>query len=108
MRSVRQALLVALAAGAALLGTVLPTLADPNLPNVAAHLHFVRTANGNLVQVGPRLCDDPSLQHAFNQFHFNVHHSENPRGVSGPSLGPQGGAPGLHNGGGAELIARPC
>ena len=108
MRSVRQALLVALAGGAALLGTALPTLADPNLPNVAAHRHFVQTPDGKLVQVGPRLCDDPSLQHAFNQFHFNVHHSENPRGVPVPSLGPQGGAPGLHNGFGAELIARPC
>ena len=108
MRSVRQALMVALAAGAALLGTALPTLADPNLPNVAPHRHFVVKPDGSRVEVGPRVCDDPSLQQAFNQFHFNIHHSQNPRGTPVDTLGPQHGAPGLHNGFGAELRPGPC
>src|SRR5688572_24090309 len=108
MRSLRHALMVALAGGAALLGTALPALADPNLTNVAAHRHFVRSPSGKLVEVGPRLCDNPSLQQAFNQFHFNIHHSFNPMTTPVDSLGPQDGAPGLHNGFGSELIARGC
>jgi hypothetical protein len=108
MRSLRHALMVALAGGAALIGTTLPALADPSLPNVAAHRHFVQSPSGKLTEVGPRLCDNPSLQQAFNQFHFNIHHSENPIGVFVESLGPQDGAPGLHNGFGSDLIARGC
>jgi hypothetical protein len=100
MRSVRQALIVALAGGAALVGTALPTLADPNLPNIAPHRHFIQTPQGTLVQVGPRVCDDPSLQDAFNQFHVNTH-------VAAPgSQGPV--APGLHNHRGADIVARGC
>jgi len=87
MRSVRQALIVDLAGGAALLGTALPTLAKPDLPNVGAHRHFIETKNG-LVEVGPRLCDDPSLQPAFNQFHFNVHlGAKGLRNEKGPEIG---------------------
>ena len=108
MRSLRHTLMVALASGAALLGTTLPVLADPGLTNVAAHRHFVRSPDGKLTEVGPRVCDNPALQHAFNQFHFNIHHSENPMGVFVETLGPQGGAPGLHNGFGADLIGRAC
>ena len=112
MRSLRHALLVALAGAAALLGTTLPALADPDLPPVPRHRHFVMKPDGTRVEVGPRLCDDPSLQQAFNQFHFNIHHSElrGPGGVVIPvvSNGPQNGAPGLHNGFGADLIATPC
>ena len=104
----RKIVVSALAAGTVVLVSAASSLADPNLPNVRAHRHFVQTPTGELVEVGPRLCDDPSLQHAFNQFHFNVHHSENPRGVPVPSLGPQHGAPGLHNGEGPELVVRPC
>ena len=49
-------------------------IADPGLRrNVPAHRHFVKQPNGNMAQVGPRLCDDPNLQDAFNQFHANVH-----------------------------------
>ena len=77
-------------------------LADPNLPDVRPHRHFVATPSGDLVEVGPRVCDDASLQDAFNQFHHNIHHS------NGSSLGPQGGAPGLHNDRGADLIPRGC
>jgi hypothetical protein len=84
-------------------------VADPNLIDVPPHRHFVTTATGQLVQVGPRVCDDASLQDAFNQFHYNVHHS-----FSGPTtpvltLGPQEGAPGLHSiNSPAGLVLRPC
>ena len=61
-----------------------PGSADPNLPNVPAHRHWQGDpANG--VQIGPRLCDNPKLQKAFNQFHFNIHHSFIP-----PAAGGQG------------------
>jgi hypothetical protein len=100
MRSVRQTLIVALAGGAALLGTTLPSFADPNVPDIAPHRHFIQTPQGALVQVGPRVCDDPSLQDAFNQFHVNTHV------VAADSQGPA--APGLHNHRGADIVARAC
>jgi hypothetical protein len=85
-----------------LLGTVATVaLADPNLPNIPAHRHFIQTPSG-LVQVGPRVCDNAAMQHAFNQFHSNVHVA-----VSG-SPGPVQAAPGLHNFQGAEITMRPC
>ena len=87
-------------AGTLLIATALTSSADPNLPNIPAHRHFVRNASGELVEVGPRLCDNPNLQQAFNEFHANVH-----RVVPG-AIGPV--APGLHNGFGAELVAGPC
>jgi hypothetical protein len=72
--------------------------ADPNLPNVPPHRHWI---NGN--QVGPDLCDNlnnPGIRKAFNQFHNNLH-------VAGPaSIGPA--APGLHNGQGGEIAFTPC
>lgn len=67
------------------------------------HRHFIVTPNG-LVPVGPQICQDSSLQQAFNEFHYNVHHSEVPGIGDIPTLGPQDGAPGLHNGKGAEVI----
>ncbi len=111
-RSLRMLLMLAFAAGAVLLGGVRPGLADPNLDldPIPPHRHFVRTPSGTLVEVGPRVCDDPSLQDAFNQFHSNVHHALSP--VSPPDAepgpGPENGAPGLHNGVGADLTFRPC
>jgi hypothetical protein len=82
-----------------------PSSADPNLVNVPTHRHWLGDpANG--VQIGPRLCDNPNLQQAFNQFHFNVHHSFIPPPAGpGPidSLGPQDGAPGLNNDHGGEI-----
>ena len=98
----RKLFIPALAAATMILGTALPGLADPNLPNIRPHRHFIQTPNGQLIEVGPRVCDNPSLQEAFNQFHSNVHHA-----VPG-SPGPDESAPGLHNGFGAELIARGC
>jgi hypothetical protein len=71
-----------------------------NPPN---HRHFLVTPDG-LVPVGPQICQDPSLQQAFNEFHYNIHHSQVPGIGDIPTLGPQGGAPGLHNGQGAEVI----
>ena len=73
--------------------------------NVPTHRHWLGDpANG--VQIGPRLCDNPKLQQAFNQFHFNIHHSFIPP-PAGPgqidSLGPQDGAPGLTNDHGGEI-----
>lgn len=88
--------------------TLTPTtaLGDPNLPDVPPHRHNVLTPTGDLVEVGPRVCDDPSLQDAFNQFHNNVHQSF---GVpAGDVRGPSAGAPGLHNGNGAEIRASRC
>jgi hypothetical protein len=77
-------------------------LADPNLPDITPHRHFIQKEDGSLVQVGPRVCDDPNLQHAFNQFHSNIH-------VPVPaSPGPEHGAPGLHNLKGPEIVPRAC
>jgi hypothetical protein len=60
------------------------------------HSGEIETENG-LVEVGPRLCDNPELQNAFNQFHANTHTHDGVVGEIGPV------APGLHNGQGAEL-----
>ena len=100
MPRLRRVLGAALAAGALLAAGAPAGLADPNLPNIGAHRHFVQTPDGTLVEVGPRLCDDPSLQRAFNQFHVNVNRVE--PGAIGPA------APGLHNARGAELVVRGC
>ena len=99
----RKLLIPAVLAGGLLLGTALSTMADPNLPDIGAHRHFVLNASGERVEVGPRLCDnlgDPGVQQAFNEFHVNVH-----RTVAG-AIGPV--APGLHNGVGAELAVSGC
>ena len=72
--------------------------ADPNLNNVPPHRHYITMSGGQQVEVGPRVCDNPSLQPAFNQFHNNLHVSA--------GFGPA--APGLHNGTGGEIIPGPC
>jgi hypothetical protein len=85
--------------------------ADPNVPNIPPHQHFVVTAAGEWTPIGPQVCpagSHPELQRAFNQFHVNIHHSENPPGTPIETNGPQGGAPGLHNGIGADMQGRPC
>lgn len=78
-------------------------LADPTLPDVGRHQHYIVTPNGDRVAIGPDFCDDPNLQDAFNQFHFNVHSSG-----SALTNGPQGGAPGLNDDEEAEIIATLC
>jgi hypothetical protein len=85
---------------AAIVVAVATSRADPELPNVPAHRHYIKTATGELVEVGPRVCDDPSLQRAFNQFHNNIHIA------TGSSIGPA--APGLHNFKGADISAGGC
>ena len=83
-------------------------LADPpnELINPPNHQHFIVTPQG-LVPVGPQICEDPSLQQAFNEFHHNVHHSTVPGVGHVLTHGPQDGAPGLHNRIGAEVIGVP-
>lgn len=90
----------------ALFATVGVALADPPdmLINPPLHRHFLVKPDGTRVPVGPQLCTHPELQQAFNQFHYNIHHSEVPGIGDIPTLGPQDGAPGLHNGSGAEVI----
>jgi len=82
-----------------LLSAAVTSSADPGLGTVPPHRHWIATSSG-MVQVGPRVCDNPNLQSAFNQFHNNIH-------VAGPtSIGTA--APGLHNGTGAELTFTGC
>ena len=90
----------ALASIAATLVFVTTSRADPNLTNIPKHRHYVRSSTGELVEVGPRVCDNPDLQRAFNQFHNNVH------AASAGSIGPA--APGVHNFVGAELMFGGC
>ena len=70
----RYLIVLTLVTGVLIAGATMAT-ADPNVPDITAHRHFLATPGGKLVQVGPRLCDDPSLQQAFNQFHINIHAS---------------------------------
>ena len=72
--------------------------ADPNLANVPAHRHFITLSSGERIEVGPRVCDNPDLQKAFNQFHNNLH----------VSAGFGRAAPGLHDGQGGEIAPGPC
>src|SRR5512132_3909034 len=83
----------------AVLIAVATSRADPNLNHVTPHRHWVKTSAG-LVEVGPRVCDNPDLQRAFDQFHNNIHIA------TGSSIGPA--APGLHNFKGADLQASGC
>lgn len=101
--------LVLAATTAVLIGVLAAVaVADPNVPDITAHRHFVQNASGDLVQVGPRLCDDASLQKAFNQFHINIHNSATTPTTPIVTNGPQHGAPGLHNFRGAEVMPKPC
>lgn len=85
------------------LGTAGVALADSNLTrDVPAHRHFL-TANNS--EVGPRLCDNPALQNAFNQFHVNVHSAT----IRGTPIGATGlPAPGLHDGHGPTIRPDRC
>lgn len=76
------------------------SFADPDLGNVPPHRHWIENASGDRVQVGPRICDNPALQNAFNQFHNNIH------AATGSSIGPA--APGLHNFAGGEIRFSGC
>ena len=88
------------AAIGAILITTRDSEADPNLGNVGAHRHFVKTPDGTLVEIGPRICDNPNLQKAFNQFHNNIHVA------STGGIGPV--APGLHDTKDPNIYAGGC
>ena len=85
-------------------GIVLIVLGDasagayPDMNNVPAHRNYITMSCGQKFEVGPRVCDNPSQQQAFNQFHNNLH----------VSAGFGRAAPGLHNGSGGEIIPGPC
>jgi hypothetical protein len=74
---------------------------------VPAHRHFLKTDDGTMTPIGPQICRNPNLQQAFNEFHHNVHHSFIPGVGFIHTLGPQDGAPGLHDGQGGEIVALP-
>lgn len=78
------------------------SLADPGLTDVRDHQHYLQTPN-DPVRIGPDVCSHPNLQGAFDQFHNNVHHA-----TTAGTLGPQHGAPGLHDGEGVELEGGAC
>jgi hypothetical protein len=107
----RYLLLVSAAASIALFTLAGTGIADPSdlfVTQVPPHRHFIQAANGNLVPVGPQVCEHPELMPAFEQFHYNVHHSFVPGFGTVHTLGPQDGAPGLHNDKGATIVARLC
>jgi hypothetical protein len=70
------------------------------------HKHFVQKADGTLVEVGPRVCDEGEESPrwgAFLQFHSNLHTHTNMNGAIGPV------APGLHpETAQNELVPRLC
>ncbi len=107
----RNVLSVVAFASVALLVFAGPGTADPNLVNAPPHQHWVITAQGEWIPVGPQVCPAgtyPQLQEAFNQFHFNIHHSALPSVGQIDTLGPQHGAPGLHDQTGADMTGAPC
>ena len=104
----RYLLSVIAVAATALFAFASPGFADPNLPNAPPHQHFVITPQGDWVAVGPQVCGNPEMQHAFDQFHFNIHHSFIPGVGQIDTLGPQDGAPGLHDQVGADMTGRLC
>jgi hypothetical protein len=70
-----------------------PTIPS-NPPMPPLHRHYIVLPDGSTEAVGPDWCDnqdDPAIKLAFYNFHYNVHM----------------GAPGLHNGLGAEVRGHP-
>ena len=108
----RTLLALVLLVAALLLGGTRLVGADPNLDAdpIPPHRHFLTLPSGKLVAIGPQICENPSLQHAFNQFHANVHHALSPISPPGtePGPGPVEGAPGLDNGHGADITFGRC
>lgn len=84
------------------------SLADPGLSDVRAHQHYLQTPNGDRVAIGPNVCANPDLQDAFNQFHYNIHGSASSPTTPVETLGPQLGAPGLHDDQGGDLAISGC
>jgi len=63
---------VSLASAAALIALASAGASGGPAPDVAKHRHFVQIGT-TLIPVGPQVCEMPSLQEAFNQFHAGVH-----------------------------------
>jgi hypothetical protein len=47
--------------------------AAPAFSAVPPHEHWLTTGSGDVVSVGPQVCDNPDLYDAFLNFHENVH-----------------------------------
>ena len=96
----------------ALAGSALADPSDLFFAPVPAHRHFVATPSGGQSAIGPQVCEHPELQKAFDQFHYNVHHSHVPVFLGGPgdapTLGPSNGAKGMTNGKGSEIAIALC
>lgn len=86
---------VSFAAAAALVGLAAAGAAGGPAPDIPRHRHFIQVGT-TLVPIGPQVCERPSLQEAFNQFHANVH-------VGTPGTFAMDHA---HNG--TDIVARPC
>jgi hypothetical protein len=86
---------VSLAAAAALVGLAAAGAAGGPAPDVPKHRHYLQI-NGTLVPIGPQVCERPSLQEPFNQFHANVH------------IGTPGTFAMDHEHNGTDIIARGC
>lgn len=86
---------LALGSAAALIGFAGAAVGGP-VPDVPPHRHFVDLGGGKLVPVGPQVCGRPSLQDAFNRFHFGVH------------VGTPGEFAMDHEHNRADIVPRPC
>ena len=47
--------------------------ASPTLAAVPPHNHWLHTGSGDVVHVGPFVCDNPDIYDAWLNFHLNVH-----------------------------------
>jgi hypothetical protein len=83
-------LVCAAMATSALVLVSMPAASAGQAPPIAPHRHFLVTPSGTM-PVGPQVCEDATLQSAFNQFHAAVHvgpansafdHTHNPVDIS--------------------------
>ena len=70
--SLRRTIIGAVVGAGIAAAVILPVLAAP-APPVGAHRHFIITASGQKVYVGPNFCEIPTTETGFAQFHANVH-----------------------------------
>ena len=99
---------VSIAAASAIALVPAVAIADPGLIDVPRHQHYLQTPNGDRMPIGPNVCANPDLQDAFNQFHYNIHGSASSPTTPVETLGPQHGAPGLHDDKGGDLAITGC
>ena len=86
---------VSLASAAALVGLAAAGAAGGPAPDVPKHRHYLQIGD-TMVPVGPQVCEKPSLQEAFNQFHAGVH------------IGTPGTMAMDHEHNRTDIVARPC